>query len=87
MSLDGKIAELDQYVERILGMALKAGADEAAVAASYGLSSRVGYEKNDFNIAATSEGCGFSIKVHKDQREGAASINTLDEEQLGLTIE
>lgn len=84
---DARIRELHANAERILGLALKKGAQRAAVSASWGMNSRIQYEKNDFNIAAVHEATGFGITVHKDSRSGSASVNSLDSAAIERTVE
>lgn len=81
-----KLKQLKDIVEQMLSWAKKAGADEAFVSASYGMSSKIAYEQNDFNIASNHEGTGFSITVHKDQRSGSASVNIMNDEQIKASI-
>ncbi len=86
MDPQAKTAELEDQCRYILKAARAAGADEAFVSASYGLSARIQYEKNDFNLAAYHEGGGFGITVHKDQRQGAASVNTFSKEAVDEVV-
>jgi PmbA protein len=86
MDLQDYVKSLKEHTEIIIDKALKAGVDKAFVSASYANTTKIGYEKNDFNIASTHEGTGFSITVHKDQKSGAASINTIDPEKIDKAI-
>ena len=86
MDLHDYVDKLKKQAVAIVEKAKKAGVDDVFVSASYANTTKIGYEKKDFNVASTHEGTGFSITIHKNKKSGAASINTLEESKIDKAI-
>jgi PmbA protein len=82
MNLNEREKAIQKAIENTLALALEKGADEAFISASYGVQSKIAYEKGDYNLATRHEGEGLTITVHKNQASGCASINSLEPAQL-----
>ncbi|MBF0198130.1 MAG: TldD/PmbA family protein [Planctomycetes bacterium] len=82
-----KQQELSQALDMVIDQAIKAGADDVFASSSFIDSSKINYEKNDFNSAGSHEGVGVSLTVHKDQKAGATSINTLNPGKVAEAID
>ena len=86
MDLQDYLNKLKKQSEVIVEKAKRAGVDDVFVSASYANTTKIGYEKKDFNVASTHEGTGFSITIHKDKKSGAASVNTLEDSKIEKAI-
>jgi PmbA protein len=75
-------ATLENTAEKLLSLALSAGAQKAEVCASYGQKTRIGLEKQDYHLASSDDGYQFGIRVLQGQKQGFASCNTTDPKEL-----
>lgn len=58
--------------------AIKAGADRAEVCATYGVSTKMTLEKQDFHLACADSGFDFGLRVAVGDRQGYTSCNSTD---------
>jgi PmbA protein len=85
--LKQKELELRDVVQKTIDKAKQQGADEVFVSTSYGVQSKIAFEKGDYNLATRHEGEGLTITVHKNKSCGCASINALDPDLLDDAID
>jgi PmbA protein len=72
------IEELREKAAALLEQANARGADEAQVIAQHQTTTKIRFEKNDFNCTSTNTRMDVGLKVHKAKRKGTASTNELD---------
>ncbi len=77
-SVTDQETDLLEQGQQTLQMALSAGADEAEVAIAHGAGSDVEFEKNDIQVALSSEESIIGVRVFKGGRCGFASTNDVD---------
>lgn len=77
---------LQDMAQKALALAIELGADEAFISTSYGVQSKIAYEKGDYNLATRHEGEGLTITVHINKASGCASVNSLDSQLIQDTI-
>ena len=86
-TLTHKELELKTMIQRTIAKAKQLGADEVFISASYGVQSKIAFEKGDYNLATRHEGEGLTITVHKNKSCGCASINALDPQLIEDAID
>lgn len=74
--------KLENAAEKLLSYAIKSGAEVAEVCGSYGLKTRIGLEKQDYHLASSDDGYSLGVRVIKDQKQGFASCNSTDSNEL-----
>ena len=83
--LEKEIGTLESAGEKLLGSARKSGADTAEVFGSYGRSTRMTMEKQDFHLASSSDGYQLGLRVLIGDQQGFASSNSLSTNDLKET--
>ncbi len=73
---------LEESAAKLLEFAKKAGADSAEVAASYGQSTKISMEKQEYHMASSDSGFQFGVRVMRGNKQGFASCNTTDPAEL-----
>ncbi|OHB76934.1 MAG: hypothetical protein A2Z34_10885 [Planctomycetes bacterium RBG_16_59_8] len=87
MKENGMIDKMRATARGVIAAAKECGCDEAQVSVGSGRSIKVGYEKNDFNLAASLEETACSLVIHKDRRKGSAQTNDVSTESLRKAVE
>jgi PmbA protein len=82
MNLKKEMKQIEDTSAKLLNLALQAGAENAEVCASYGISSKINLEKQDFHLASSDEGYHFGLRVIKDDQQGFVSCNTQEQADL-----
>lgn len=77
-----EIKLLEDAAGQLLDLALKAGAESAEVCGSYGHKSKITLEKQDFQLASVDRGCQLGLRVMIGDKQGFASVNTVDKREL-----
>jgi PmbA protein len=73
---------LEDAANKLLGMALKSGAEEAEVCATYSIKTKVSLEKQDFHMATSDDAFQLGIRVLSGHRQGFSSCNSTDTKDL-----
>lgn len=73
---------LEETSAKLLEYAKKAGASTAEVCASYGQSTKITMEKQEYHMASADSGFQFGVRVVNGQKQGFASCNTVDPAEL-----
>ncbi len=73
---------LENTAEKLLSLALSAGAQKAEVCAAFGHKTRLSLEKQDYHLASSDEGYSFGLRVLQGQKQGFASCNTMDPQEM-----
>lgn len=68
--------DLIENAERLLDIARRQGADEAQVTAVRCRTQKVGFERNEVNLASSGEETTYTLKVHTEHRLGSAQTNS-----------
>jgi PmbA protein len=76
---------LENAAAKLLAFALKAGAENAEVCATYGVKTKISLEKQDYHMASSDDGFQLGCRVMVGQRQGFASCNTTDSKELKET--
>ncbi len=87
MTTTSVIDSLHEATAGLLAQASAKGADETQVAGTHTVKSRIGFEKNDFNIAAHNIQTSYGLTVHKQQKKGSASTNEPSAECIAQTVD
>jgi PmbA protein len=74
--------QLENTASKLLSHALKAGAESAEVCGTYGVKTKITLEKQDFHLASSDDGYQLGIRVLLDGRQGFASCNSVDPQEL-----
>lgn len=80
--LKAEQTKLEQAGKTLLDSALKAGATAVEVCGSYGTRQKITLEKQDYHLASGDEGYSLGVRVLVGNRQGFASCNTIDTENL-----
>lgn len=75
-------ATLENTAEKLLSLALTAGAEKVEVCASFGQKTRISLEKQDYHLASSDDGFQFGLRVLRGRQQGFASCNTTDPREL-----
>lgn len=78
---------LDRLTDFALDTAKKLGADAIKIASGASFEKRLVVENKQFSLANSLDSRSFGLVVHKDQKKGSASINTVTEEGVKRAIE
>jgi hypothetical protein len=73
---------LENTSEKLISIALKAGATSAEVCASYSSKTKIGLEKQDFHMVSSDDGFQFGLKVLVGDKQGFASTNSEEPKEL-----
>lgn len=76
-SLEKEVKIIESAAGKLMDMARKAGADNAEVFATYGRSTRITLEKQDFHLASSDDGNQLGLRVLVGERQGFAASNSL----------
>ena len=68
--------------EKLLSLALRAGADKAEVCAGFRQKSSIGLEKQDYHMASADEGFAFGLRVLVGKKQGFTCCNIADTDEL-----
>ena len=74
--------KLETAAEKLLSLAVKSGADAAEVCGTYGTKTKIALEKQDYHLASSDDGYSLGVRVLKGQRQGFASCNSTDPNEL-----
>lgn len=73
---------LENTAEKLISLALGAGADRAEVAATFEQRTRISLEKQDYHLASADSGYSFGLRVLKGQQMGFCYVNCTDPKEL-----
>jgi PmbA protein len=85
-SLDQLATGMDRLAAMGLEMAAALGADAAKISTSASFQKRLVVENKQFSLANSLESRGIGLLVHKDQKKGSASFNTMTEAALKQAV-
>jgi PmbA protein len=79
-----------QVLERLAALGLaeakRLGADAAKIATGVSFQKRLVVENKQFSLVSSLESRSFALLVHKDQKKGSASINTVTEDGVRKAV-
>lgn len=81
------VKTLEKLTDFALDTAKKLGADAIKIATGASTQKRLVVENKQFSLANSLESRSLGLVVHKDQKKGSASINTVTEEGVKRAIE
>ncbi len=73
---------IEETSAKLLEYAKKAGANAAEVCASYGQTTKITMEKQEYHMASSDSGFQFGVRVMNGQKQGFASCNTVEPAEL-----
>lgn len=73
---------LEDCASKLLTYTLKAGAQSAEVCATYGTTTKILLEKQDFHLALSDDTYQFGVRALIDGRQGFASTNSIDPKEI-----
>jgi len=85
-SIDQAAETLESLAAYGLEAAKKLGADGAKIATSASFQKRLVVENKQFTLANSLASRSIGLLVHKDQKKGSASINTVSEESINTAV-
>ncbi|MEZ4741726.1 MAG: TldD/PmbA family protein [Bdellovibrionota bacterium] len=85
-SISTMATKLTDLAQDALGMAKEIGVDEAKVATTLSLQKKLVVENKKLSSANSVESQNIKITVHKDQKKGSSSLNSLNHKALNSTV-
>lgn len=90
MNTTEHLNEGSQVLEKVAALGLaeakKLGADGAKIATNVSFQRRLVVENKQFSLVSSLESRSFGLVVHKDQKKGSASINTVTEDGVRKAV-
>lgn len=90
MNTTDHLMEGSQVLEKLAALGLaeakKIGADDAKIATNVSFQRRLVVENKQFSLVSSLESRSFALVVHKDQKKGSASINTVTEDGVRKAV-
>ena len=79
--------ELRQTAQNVLALGKKAGADRVKCVTQAGRENRLVVENGEFSLANSMQSRSLGLAVHKNDRKGSASTNSVDDESTCSAVE